>query len=121
MDDVLEVVTRFARAFSAHDVDALMGLITDDCVFEDTSPPDGVRHTGRDAVRKAWEQLFASSPGAVFSTEDDVVAGDRVVSRWTYRWGGTGSDGPDAGHVRGVDLFRVRDGKVAEKLSYVKG
>jgi hypothetical protein len=25
------------------------------------------------------------------------------------------------GHVRGVDLFRVRDGKVAEKLSYVKG
>ena len=25
------------------------------------------------------------------------------------------------GHVRGVDVFRVRDGKVAEKLSYVKG
>ena len=23
--------------------------------------------------------------------------------------------------VRGVDVFRVRDGKVAEKLSYVKG
>jgi ketosteroid isomerase-like protein len=120
MDDVLEVVTRFARAFSAHDVDALMGLITDDCVFEDTSPPDGVRHTGRDAVRKAWEQLFASSPGAVFSTENDVVAGDRVVSRWTYRWGGNGP-GSTGGHVRGVDLFRVRDGKVAEKLSYVKG
>ncbi len=29
------------------------------------------------------------------------------------------SDGE--GHVRGVDVFRVRDGKVAEKLSYVKG
>jgi hypothetical protein len=27
----------------------------------------------------------------------------------------------NAGHVRGVDAFRVRDGKVAEKLSYVKG
>jgi hypothetical protein len=25
------------------------------------------------------------------------------------------------GRVRGVDLFRGRDGKVAEKLSYVKG
>ncbi|MBS1243923.1 MAG: hypothetical protein H6R41_460, partial [Deltaproteobacteria bacterium] len=24
-------------------------------------------------------------------------------------------------HIRGVDVFRVRDGKVAEKLSYVKG
>jgi len=25
------------------------------------------------------------------------------------------------GHVRGVDVFRVRAGLVAEKLSYVKG
>jgi len=25
------------------------------------------------------------------------------------------------GHVRGADIFRVRDGRVAEKLSYVKG
>jgi hypothetical protein len=25
------------------------------------------------------------------------------------------------GHVRGVDVLRVRGGKVAEKLSYVKG
>ena len=32
---------------------------------------------------------------------------------WCYSWNG--------GHVRGLDLFRVRDGKVAEKLSYVKG
>jgi hypothetical protein len=25
------------------------------------------------------------------------------------------------GHVRGIEVFRVRDGKVAEKVSYVKG
>jgi len=37
--------------------------------------------------------------------------------RWTYHWlKPTGN-----GHVRGVDVFRVRDGKVSEKLSYVKG
>ena len=34
-----------------------------------------------------------------------------------YRWMRDGQEG----HVRGVDVFRVRDGKVAEKLSYVKG
>jgi hypothetical protein len=39
--------------------------------------------------------------------------GDRAVFRWHYSWGN--------GHVRGVDIFRVEDGKVAEKLSYVKG
>ena len=38
--------------------------------------------------------------------------------RWIYRW--VDGDGKP-GHVRGVDVFRVRDGKVAEKLSYVKG
>jgi hypothetical protein len=25
------------------------------------------------------------------------------------------------GHVRGVDVLRVRSGRIAEKLSYVKG
>jgi hypothetical protein len=25
------------------------------------------------------------------------------------------------GHVRGVDVMQLRDGRVAEKLSYVKG
>jgi len=35
-----------------------------------------------------------------------------------YRW--ENADGT-RGHIRGVDLFRVQDGKVAEKLSYVKG
>jgi hypothetical protein len=38
--------------------------------------------------------------------------------RWLYRW--VDADGKD-GHIRGVDVFRVRDGKVAEKLAYVKG
>jgi hypothetical protein len=28
---------------------------------------------------------------------------------------------PEAGHVRAVDVLRVADGKIAEKLSYVKG
>jgi hypothetical protein len=38
--------------------------------------------------------------------------------RWRHRW--IDQAGTPA-HVRGVDLFRVRDGKVVEKLSYVKG
>lgn len=50
--------------------------------------------------------------------EELFVAGDRGVLRWIYRW--RNADG-SPGHVRGVDIYRVRDGKVAEKLSYVKG
>ena len=47
-----------------------------------------------------------------------VFAGDRAVLRWRYGWAG---DDGTPGHVRGVDVLRLRDGKVAEKLSYVKG
>ena len=111
--EALAAVARFDRAFGARDVDAVMAAMTPDCVFEDTSPPDGRRHVGAVAVRAAWEALFAASPDATFTTEEIVEAGDRVVARWRYDF--------DAGHVRGVDLFTVRDGRVAEKLSYVKG
>jgi ketosteroid isomerase-like protein len=111
--DALAAVQRFDAAFGAKDVDGVMAAMTSDCVFEDTSPPDGGRHVGAAAVRTAWEKLFAASPAAVFTTEELIVAGDRVVARWRYDFG--------EGHVRGVDLFTVRDGLVAEKLSYVKG
>lgn len=109
----LAAVTRFQTAFDAQDVDAVMAAMTDDCVFEDTAPPDGTRHVGAAAVRAAWTALFATSPPAAFRTEDIAVAGDRVVARWRYDW--------DGGHVRGIDLFTVRDGRVAEKCAYVKG
>lgn len=112
-------VERFNAAFNRHDVDAIMALMTPDCVFENTSPPpDGERVAGAAAVRATWEALFRSSPEAVFETEDSFAAGDRCVVRWRYRWA---PDGEAPGHVRGVDVFRVVDGRVAEKLSYVKG
>jgi ketosteroid isomerase-like protein len=106
-------VDAFNQVFNRHDVDAVMALMTDDVVFEGTGAPDGQRHEGQAAVRAAWESLFAASPTATFEAEEVFDAGDRVVVRWKYDWG--------QGHVRGVDVFKVRDGLVAEKLSYVKG
>ena len=64
-------------------------------------------------VDSAEEQLKAVED-RLTEVEDRYDAGDgRVVQRWRYSW--------DGGHVRGVDLFLVRDGRIAEKRSYVKG
>ncbi len=110
-------VSAIADAFGAGDVDAIMAAMTDDCVFESTSPaPDGTRVEGADAVRQVWVDLFGQTPEPRFETEEIVVAGDRGILRWRFSWGGE-----DPGHVRGVDVLRVVGGKVAEKLSYVKG
>ena len=115
----LMAIERFNEAFGRHDVEDVMRAMTDDCVFENTCPPpDGERYEGREAVRGFWERFFRSSPDAAFETEEVLASGDRCVVRWRYRW--VGKEGTP-GHIRGVDLFRVRDGKVAEKLSYVKG
>ncbi|MGH7319823.1 MAG: nuclear transport factor 2 family protein [Candidatus Rokuibacteriota bacterium] len=93
--------------------------LSEDCLFENTCPaPDGERHLGQAAVRRFWERFFRETPSAAFDTEEVFAAGRRCVVRWVYRW--RSRDGT-AGHVRGVDVFRVRDGKVVEKLSCVKG
>jgi ketosteroid isomerase-like protein len=115
----LAAVERFNEAFNRHDIDAVMNLMTGDCVFDTTAPaPDGERFEGRGAVRGAWEAFFSSSPNAVFETEEIFACGDRCVVRWRYTWDPADKE---KGHVRGVDVIRVRDSLVAEKLSYVKG
>ncbi len=116
--ETLAAVERFGDAFARRDLQAVKEAVTADCVFEDTEPPDGRRYEGRAEVSAVWARFFSESPHASFETEEAIAGGGRAVVRWTYRWTSPGT--PD-GHVRGVDVFTVRDGKVAEKLSYVKG
>lgn len=109
----IEVITTFGEAWANHDLDAALELVTEDCVFDNTGPaPDGTRYVGRTEIRSAWTALF-NDEAARFEQEETFSVDDRVVQLWRYTW----SDG----HVRGVDVYRIRDEKVSEKLSYVKG
>ncbi len=111
--DQLAVLDQFNQAWNEHDLEAALALVTDDCAFDSTAPlPDGERFEGKAAIRAAWKPVF-DNPHSHFEIEEVFAAGDRAVQRWRYFWG--------SGHVRGVDLLRFRDGKIAEKLSYVKG
>jgi ketosteroid isomerase-like protein len=112
------VIDRFNDAFNRHDGDAVEALLTEDTVFEDTSPaPDGNRIEGKAAVASFWRGWFARNPDAKFEAEETIVSGDRAVVRWVYRKARNGTPW----HLRGIDVFTVRDGKVAAKLAYVKG
>lgn len=113
-----DVVNRFNDAINRHDAAAVASLLSDDTVFENTSPqPDGTRIEGKAAVAGFWTKWFAANPDARFEVEDMIVAGDRCTVRWIYRKTRDGKPW----HLRGIDVFTVRDGKVAAKLSYVKG
>jgi ketosteroid isomerase-like protein len=107
-----EVVSRFNVAWAAHDLPGALALISEDCLFESTSPPDGERCSGREAIAAAWKPIF-DDPASMFTVEETIEAGHRVVQLWRYDWGG--------GHIRGVDVFTVAAGKITGKLAYVKG
>lgn len=114
-----DVLTRFAAAWESWDLDAIMACLADDAVFESTGPaPDGERVEGAAAIRALWQQMFDVTKEPEFRFEESFTAGERAVARWRFGW--RNEDGT-AGHVRGVDVLRVRDGLVSEKLSYVKG
>ena len=111
-------IDRFNEAFNRHDPDALAATLTDDTVFEDTSPaPDGRRIEGKSAVVEFWRGWFTKNADAKFDAEEIIVSGNRAVVPWVYRKVRNGQPW----HLRGVDIFTVRDGKVAAKLAYVKG
>jgi ketosteroid isomerase-like protein len=111
--ELLDLLERFNRTWNDHDLDGALSLVTDDCVFDATSPaPDGERFTGKEGLRRAWGAVFGD-PRSHFDTEEAFVSGDRLVQRWRYSWGD--------GSIRGVDVMRARDGLICEKLSYVKG
>jgi ketosteroid isomerase-like protein len=112
------VVEQFNAALNARDLKTMASLLTEDSVFENTAPaPDGTRYAGKAAVVAFWEKWLVANPDARFDAEEVIVAGDRCVVRWIYRKMRDGKPW----HLRGIDVFTVRDGKVAAKLAYVKG
>ena len=115
----IRVVKQLNEALNRRDVDAFMALVTDDCVFENTFPsPDGQRYEGQRAIRTFVEDFFHSTPHIDFQTEDLFASGSRCVARWVFHWSNlTG----EHGHIRGVDVITVRNGKMAEDFAYVKG
>ena len=118
-DPVIELVVRFNQALNRQEVDMMMRLMTEDCVFENTDPPpEGSRYEGQKAVRAFWEEFFRSSQEPGIEIEEIFAAGERCVMRWVYHW--VDSQGAP-GHIRGVDIYKIRETKIAEKLSYVKG
>jgi hypothetical protein len=109
------VVVRFNEAFLSHRPDLLADLIADDCVLENTAPaPDGDRHVGREACLAVWNAI-ASDRNGRFDSEEVRVLGDHALLFWRYRWG----EGPNDS-VRGVNIMRVRGGRIVEARGYVK-
>lgn len=111
-----QVIRSFHEAFDGHDPRAMEDLVADDCVIENTTPaPDGARLVGKAQCLANWQAL-AGSTSTWFVREEAFVVGERAVIRWRYCWGDHGTQS-----LRGVNVMRVRGGRIVEALGYVKG
>jgi ketosteroid isomerase-like protein len=113
-EDTLGTVVRFNEAFNRKDVAAVMEMMSNDVIFENTS---GGRFAGQEAVRAVLDRAFQLMSRGWFETEEVIALGDRVVVLWSYAFD---NEHPERGHIRGVDIFLVRQDRVAGKSSYVK-
>lgn len=113
------LLNAFNDALNRRDMPVMLSLLTPDTVFENTyPPPDGERFSGLPAVSAYWEQFFRDSTASHIEIERLLTTPSFGVQQWTYHW--TSPDGSQ-GHIRGIDLFLIRDGLIAAKYSYVKG
>ncbi|TAK11815.1 MAG: nuclear transport factor 2 family protein [Anaerolineae bacterium] len=109
----------YKDALDRRDVDGLLALLTDDCRFESHTPaPDGATFSGKQAIGDYWREFFAACTDFRAEGEDVFAIGFHCVMRWTRTW--TEVDGRER-RLRGVDVFKIREGLIEEVLEYGKG
>jgi hypothetical protein len=102
----------YANAWVAHDVDAIVALLTDDVVI---TTPHGTRISGATAVREWVAGFFAS--GAIVDdwTVRCLVTGE---ARAGYEWTFSRTIDCDRRSFDGASILTVRDGKIATLSEY---
>lgn len=115
----LQFLDRFADAWNRHDAEAIVSMMTPDCLMYLSAGPesDGRRLAGREAVRAATVEAFKALPDAQWVGAKHFIAGDRGVTQWTFT--ATRPDGTKIESI-GCDVFMFRDGLIAVKDSYRK-
>jgi steroid delta-isomerase-like uncharacterized protein len=118
-DDNKTLVRRyFEDAWNKHNPAVVDTIYAAD--FVDRSPDiPGIAHT-RDGLKEFMGVYLRAFPDATITIEDQLVEGDRVVTRWIGRGTQTGAfmDLPPSGRkvaVAGVQIDRCSGGKIVEE------
>lgn len=119
-DPVMALLRDFGKAFNRGDIDGILACVTDDFEWrlaKGPDAPDGKVVKGKEAVRQALNDRDREIAEMRFSETEVMVAGDKVIG--SFRATGKTRDGR-AIDQRGVDIYRIEDGKIALKDSYWK-
>jgi len=110
------LVERLAAAANGHDLDALAGCFAPDYRNETPAHP-AQGFTGRDQVRRNWEQFFAVMPDLTATVLRSCGRGEVVWSEWEMT--GTRPDGATL-QMAGVIIFGIGDGRFTWARFYLE-
>ena len=115
-----QVIERYIKAFNEQELDVLPKVVTEDIHVQGLIGADGDIN-GIEEYREWWRETLSGLPDAHLDLNEYFESGDRVATRWIF----TGThehemfDIPATNRsfeVTGLSLFRMEDGKIAEKL-----
>jgi steroid delta-isomerase-like uncharacterized protein len=118
-------IERYAAAWSDRDIDAMAELLTEDIVWIDPALPEPARSIP--AVQEFMRVSFAGFPDLRFGEGDPPhlsVTGEQIAWAWTMEGTANGTAEPGsppngpAIKVEGVDLWTMRDGRIAHYRAF---
>jgi len=125
----LDLLKKFNEAFNSHDSNALISMMTDDCVFSQSMGSMGIstgtQIIGPNDIKVAFDTTFNNFPDAKWIPRDNdfVAKGNENgywygLSPWIFQ-GTRKSDGAIF-NTNGVDVFTMKNGKIYLKDAFRK-
>ena len=116
--DITAYQRTWVEGMNRGDVSAADRAFAPHCVIHINGSPEPNLSLG--GFKEMVSGLLAAFPDLRFTNEDQVVAGDRVATRWTAEGTHSGPFGPVPAtgrriQIGGLALDRVVDGKVVER------
>jgi steroid delta-isomerase-like uncharacterized protein len=112
-----DIVKRAWELYDKGDFEAYKDLLAPDFVYY--TPSDTTKPESREEVIKNAKIIFNAFPDDSWTIEELIVAGDRVVTRWTYKGTQKGEymGIPPTGNkveLSGILISRIENGKIVE-------
>lgn len=115
----------WAEAWSTHNVERLVSLFTEDCLYEDIAL--GAVSRGHAELREFAEQTFAALPDFKLQVTSRFVCGNRGAIEWVmsgtqaFAVPGFPAEGKSFSSLRATTILEFRDGKIHRNTDYWDG
>lgn len=117
-NEAIDIVKRFLDAWAHQDFDGVIASFDESATFHaSVGPGPGQAYIGRDQIAPAVKSMFEKTIGIEFDVTELIPFEGGVVATWCVTSRGTNNEVVKS---PGIDVFRVRDGKVILKDAYRK-